>query len=102
MLLYNLTGEEQYRKAVEVLMYMMCINTGVAVQPDGRGAVQEGCGGHNAGLVPWRLAPLQPQGPRLPPAMGLAAIRLSVGYMWSPLHPVSWLHDGGHPCRLVT
>ena len=77
-------------------------NTGVAVQPDGRGAVQEGGGGHHAGLVPWRLAPLQPEGPRLPPAVGLAAIRLSVGYMWSPLHPVSWLHDGGHPCQLVT
>ena len=45
VLLYNLTGEAQYRRTVEVLMYMMCINTGVAVQPDGRGAVQEGGGG---------------------------------------------------------
>ena len=45
VLLYKLTGEEQYRRSVEVLMYMMCINTGVTVQPDGRGAVQEVGGG---------------------------------------------------------
>ena len=51
MLLYNLTGEEQYRRAVEVLMYMMCINTGVALQPDGRGAVQEGGGGTDVHYV---------------------------------------------------
>ena len=84
MLLYNLTGEEQYRRAVEGTMQDWFPGGSLRYSPKG---------------LAYRL-----QWGSLRYACQLVTcghpFTLSVGYMMV-VTPVGWLHDGGRPCTPV-
>ena len=103
VLLYNLTGEEQYGRAVEVLVYMMCITQVLLYNLTGEEQYRRAVEGTMQDWFPGGSLRYSPKGLAYRLQWGSLRYACQLVTCGHPFTPVSWLHVVTlHPCQLVT